>query len=137
MLPVKNLGTAGLAARMAFKFHLSTSAMTTDTTPPNLPVSPAPTNWRFYLELLSLTVFVFPLGHIVGPLVLWLVKKDTIPEVDAEGKRVLNFNLSWTLWSIVSCGVGFFVWIVIDIISILKAANREPFKHPWTIDFLK
>ena len=112
-------------------------AMTSDTTPPHLPVSQPPTNWRLFFELLSLTVFVFPLGHIFGPLILWLVKKDMIPEVDAEGKKVLNFNLSWTLWSIVSCGFGFIVWIVIVIISILKAANREPFKHPWTIDFLK
>ena len=111
--------------------------MNTETPPTNLPVSPGATNWRLYMELLSLTVFVFPLGHIAGPLVLWLVKKDTIPEVDAEGKRVLNFNLSWTLWSIASCGLGFIAWIVIDIISILKAANREPFKHPWTIEFLK
>lgn len=112
-------------------------AMTSDTIPPNLPGSPPPTNWRLFLELLSLAVFVFPLGHIFGPLILWLVKKDTIPEVDAEGKKVLNFNLSWTLWSIVSCGLGFIAWIVIAIVSILKAANREPFKHPLTIDFLK
>ena len=111
--------------------------MNTETPPPNLTVSPVATNWRLYMELLSLIVFVFPLGHIAGPLVLWLVKKDTTPEVDAEGKRVLNFNLSWTLWSIASCGLGFFAWIVIAIISILKAANREPFKHPWTIGFLK
>jgi uncharacterized Tic20 family protein len=89
------------------------------------------------MELLSFTVFVFPLGHIVGPLVLWLMKKDTEPEVLAEGKRVLNFNISWTLWSIVTCGIGFIVWVVIAIISTLKAANREPFNHPLTIQFLK
>jgi uncharacterized Tic20 family protein len=41
------------------------------------------------------------------------------------------------LWGIVTCGFGFLVWIVIDIISILKAANRESFNHPWTIRFLK
>jgi uncharacterized Tic20 family protein len=111
--------------------------MDSSATPPHLPISPPATNWRFYLELLSLTVFVFPLGHVVGPLILWLVKKDTIPEVDQEGKRVLNFNLSWTLWSILTCGLGFFAWIVIALIAILKAANNEPFKHPWTISFLK
>jgi uncharacterized Tic20 family protein len=114
--------------------------MTDPYTPPIAPPPPQPTaatNWRLYMELLSLTVFIFPLGHIAGPLVLWLVKKDSIPEVNEAGKRVLNFNLSWTLWSIVTCGLGFVAWIVIDIISILKAANREPFNHPWTIKFLK
>ena len=92
---------------------------------------------RLYMELLSLTVFIFPLGHIAGPLILWLVKKDTIPEVNEEGKRVLNFNLSWVLWTIATCGFGILAWLVIAIIATIKAANNEPFKHPWTIGFLK
>jgi len=119
--------------------------------PPDIPLPPAATNWRLYLELLSFTAFIFPLGNIVGPLVLWLVKKDTIPQVNEEGKRVINFNLSWTLWGIISigvgllsCGFGFIIsglgvlaWLVIAIISTIKAANNEPFRHPWTIAFLK
>ncbi len=98
---------------------------------------PSATNWRLYLELLSFTAFVFPVGHILGPLVLWLVKKDSVPTVDEEGKKVINFNISWTLWGVASCGLGFLAWIVIAIIATLKAANNEPFKHPWTISFLK
>jgi uncharacterized Tic20 family protein len=119
--------------------------------PPVLPPAPPPTNWRLFLELLSFAGFVFPFGNIVGPLVLWLVKKDTIPQVNEEGKRVVNFNLSWTLWGIVcfgigllTCGVGFLLsgagvvaWLVIAIIAALKAANNEPFQHPLTIAFLK
>lgn len=106
--------------------------------PPTIPLPPAATNWRLYLELSSFSFLILPgIGHIVGPLVLWLVKKDTIPQVNVEGKKVLNFNLSWTLWGIASCGLGFLAWIVIAIISTLKAANNEPFQHPWTIAFLK
>lgn len=105
---------------------------------PPPPVAPAgATSWRLYFELLALLGFVIPLGQILGPLVLWLIKKDTIPEVDAEGKRVLNFNISWTLWGLVTCGIGFLVWLVILVIAIIKAANREPFKHPLTLELLK
>ena len=116
--------------------------MDTKPTPdsPLVPQSQPPadkTSWRLYLELLALTAFVFPLGQILGPMVLWLVKKDTIPEVDFEGKKVLNFNISWTIWGVLSCGLGFIVWLVIAIVAMIKAANREPFKHPLTIDFLK
>ena len=89
------------------------------------------------MELLALTGFVFPFGQILGPLVLWLIKKDTDPEVDAEGKRVINFNISWAIWSILSCGIMFFVWMIVLLISIIKAANKEPFKHPLTIQLLK
>ena len=102
------------------------------------PSFPQLTNWRLYLELLSFAFLILPgIGHILGPLILWLVKKDTIPQVNEEGKKVINFNISWTLWGIASCGVGFLAWIVIAIISTLKAANNEPFQHPWTIAFLK
>lgn len=89
------------------------------------------------MELLSFAGFAFPLGNILGPLILWLVKKDSIQEVDYEGKRVINFNISWTLWSIASCGVGAIAWFIIAIIASVKAANNQPFNHPWTIQFLK
>ena len=89
------------------------------------------------MELLALTAFVFPFGQILGPLVLWLVKKDTSPLVSEEGKKVINYNISWTLWGIVTCGLGFLAWMVITLIAIIKAANNQPFKHPLTIAFLK
>ncbi len=109
------------------------------TLPNSLPPAPpaAQNSWRLYLELLALTGFVFPFGQILGPMVLWLIKKDTDPEVDAEGKRVMNFNISWTIWGLLSCGIMFFVWMIVLLISIIKAANREPFNHPLTISFLK
>lgn len=111
--------------------------MNSDAIPPQMPPAPQGTDFRLFYELLSLTAFVFPFGQILGPLVLWLVKKDTDPVADAEGKKVINFNISWTLWILVSCGLGVIPWIIIDLIAIIKAANKQPFKHPWTIQFLK
>ncbi len=104
---------------------------------PQFQQQPPATNWRLYFELLQFTAFVFPLGQIAGPLVLWLIKKDSDPAADAAGKQVLNFNLSWVLWTIATCGFGILAWLVIAIIATIKAANNEPFKHPWTIGFLK
>ena len=118
------------------------ATMDTQPNPYQSPTAPPPsltdrTSWRLYFELLSFVAFVFPLGQIFGPMVLWLVKKDAIQEVDTEGKRVLNFNISWTIWGLLTCGLGFVVWFVIALVATLKAANREPFTHPLTIDFLK
>lgn len=98
---------------------------------------PSSTNWRLYMELLSFAAFIFPFGNILGPLILWLVNKDKVADVDHEGKRVLNFNISWTIWGLITCGLGFLVWLVIAIIATIKAANRETFQHPLTIRFLK
>jgi uncharacterized protein len=108
---------------------------TTPSQPPN--PAPDPNNWRLYLELLALTAFVFPFGQILGPLVLWLVKKDTSPQVNEEGKKVINYNISWTLWMLVTCGLGLFPWIIITVIAIIKAGTNQPFNHPLTISFLK
>jgi len=94
---------------------------------PNIPPPAPATSWRLYYELLSFTAFVFPLGQVLGPLILWLIKKDNDPTADAEGKKVINFNLSWLIWGIATCGFGFLAWIVIAIIATLKAANNEPF----------
>lgn len=107
---------------------------------PPLPQPPAkpPTDWRLYMELSSMAAFVLPvLGNILGPLILWLVTKENDPVADAEGKKVLNFNISWSLWTLATCGLGFFAWLVIAIIAIIKAANNQPFRHPLTIQFLK
>jgi uncharacterized protein len=105
--------------------------------PPLLTPGRPAENWRLYLELLAFSGFIIPFGQILGPLVLWLIKKDTLPEVDIEGRRVLNFNISWMIWIVISCGFGLIVWLVIAIIASIKAANREPFRHPLTIEFLK
>lgn len=88
------------------------------------------------MELLSFAFFFFPFGNILGPLILWLVKKDSEPAVDAAGKQVLNFNISWTIWSFVTCGVGFFVWLVLAVIASIKAANNEPYEHPLTLKII-
>lgn len=34
---------------------------------------------------------------IIAPLILWLLKKDKIMEVNATGKKILNFQLTWFL----------------------------------------
>jgi uncharacterized Tic20 family protein len=99
--------------------------------------TPDTNNWRLYLELLALTGFVFPFGQILGPLVLWLIKKDTSSQVSEEGKKVINYHMSWTIWGLLSCGLGFLPWIIITLVSIIKAGNNQPFNHPLTISFLK
>src|SRR5690606_10580909 len=65
------------------------------------PVAPAYSaeerQWATFTHLSALSGIVTGgLGSVVGPLVMWLVKKDTMPFVDDQGKEALNFNI--TLW---------------------------------------
>jgi hypothetical protein len=86
---------------------------------------------------------------LIGPLVIWLMKKDLSPVVDAHGKEAVNFNLSFLLYGIVSALlifvlIGFLLvpivligWFVLVIVATMKVSNGEPYRYPLTIRFIK
>lgn len=100
-------------------------------------------------HLLALSTFIVPLGSILGPLVMWLIKKDQSPYVDAQGKESLNFQISIAIYAIVASilililiggilliGIGIF-WLVFVIIASTKANDGIVYRYPLTIRFLK
>jgi uncharacterized Tic20 family protein len=54
-----------------------------------------------YLTLLNLSalagVFFHPILGIIIPLVMWILKKDKIRDVDDYGKKIISFQITWTL----------------------------------------
>ncbi len=127
--------------------------------PPSPPQEPPPTGQpvavapgqsdsddRMFGVLLWIVGLFF---SIIGPLVVWLIKRDQSPFVDAVGKTVLNFNISYTIWIIVTAllsviliGIPFLIaagtlYFVFSIVGAVKANQGEDFT-PWlTIRFLK
>ena len=87
--------------------------------------------------------------HILAPLAIWLIKRADNPEVDATGKEVLNFQISYSLYtgvSILLCFllVGFvllpivlIVWLICMVLAAVKTSNGEHYRYPFTIRFLK
>lgn len=49
------------------------------------------------LNLSQLGFLAFPLLGVIIPLIIWILKKDTIRDVDAVGQSILNFQISWNL----------------------------------------
>lgn len=101
-------------------------------------------------HLLSLVQLLgVPAGNILGPLVIWLMKKEEDPFVDECGKESLNFQISMTIYMIVSgilvlLVVGIFmlmilvvVNIVYSIIAAIKASEGTSYSYPFTIRFIK
>ena len=101
-------------------------------------------------HLLSLVQLLgVPLGNILGPLIIWLIKRDEDPFADACGKESLNFQISMTIYLIVSAilvfvVVGIFmimvlmvVNIVYTIIAAIKASEGTLYEYPFTIRFIK
>ena len=47
-----------------------------------------------WCHMSALAGFVIPFGNIIGPLIVWQMKKNELPSVDAHGKQALNFQLT-------------------------------------------
>ena len=120
--------------------------------PPPPPTERADPNVRTFTMLCHLSAFaafVLPfVGGVVGPLIIWLIKKDEMPEVDAHGKESLNFQISiliyeivFGLLSIVLIGLPFLIatwafWFIAVIIASVRANSGEFFRYPLTIRFI-
>ena len=123
-------------------------------TPPPLPsCSPAVTNVRTWTALCHASALLgvlvhFP-GHLLGPLIVWLVKRDESPEIDAHGKEALNFQISMLIYNLVAAIfclvlVGFLflaiLWVlnaVFVIIAAIQASDGKFYRYPMTIRFIQ
>jgi hypothetical protein len=105
--------------------------------------------WIVFLHLSAFAGILLPsFGHILGPLVIWLIKKPESPAIDAAGRNVLNYQISWTIWMVAAfltiwacVGAILFpavvvAWLVFTIIGAVKASNGETYKFPLTIKML-
>ncbi|HZV47575.1 MAG TPA: DUF4870 domain-containing protein, partial [Thermodesulfovibrionales bacterium] len=60
-------------------------------------------NWGMLCHLGALAAFLgIPLGHLLGPFIIWLIKKNDHPFIDEQGKESLNFQISMSIYSIVA-----------------------------------
>jgi uncharacterized Tic20 family protein len=90
-----------------------------------------------------------PVLNIVAPLVLWLIKKDSMPFVNDQGKEVLNFQITLsivfficllTFWLILPMVIAFGVAIaaiVLMILAAIKANDGIAYRYPFTLRLIK
>lgn len=104
--------------------------------------------WAMLSHFSAYTGCVFPLGHILAPLIIWLIKRDELPLVADQGKEVLNFQISMTLYFIgagllcivligipIVIGLAIFDFIII-IVAGIKANEGVKYRYPLAIRFL-
>ena len=94
-------------------------------------------------------------GFFIGPLVIWLMKKDTMPFVADQAKESLNFNITVSaiflillILSFVTLGIGFLITLpimliigiaalVLIIIAAMKANQGIAYRYPFTVRLVK
>ena len=106
--------------------------------------------WAMFCHLSTLSALIgIPFGNIVGPLVIWLIKREEFSFVDAHGKESLNFQISLTIYTLVAFLLCFaFIGFVLlpavlifglcfVIVATVKANGGEEYQYPLTIRFIK
>ena len=120
-----------------------------DSSKDNLKSSKDERTWAMLCHISTLSGMIIPLGHIIVPLIIWLIKKEEFPLVEDQGREVLNFQISMTIYTITSAilcliliGVVFLLILVIfglvvTIIAAITANDGKPYRYPMTIRFIK
>lgn len=95
------------------------------------------------VHLLSIFFWIFP------GLIVYLLKKDESPYVAEHAKEALNFQISITIFYMISgilvlllvgllmMMVVYFVSLVLCIIATIKAADNVLYKYPFNIRLIK
>jgi uncharacterized Tic20 family protein len=113
-------------------------------------VSKEEQNWAMVCHLSALAGFLIPFGNIVGPLIVWLVKRAELPAVESNGKESINFQITVTI-GVMICIPLMFVLIgiplmfaiglaalILTIMAAVKVSNGVlDYKYPFAIRLLK
>ena len=117
--------------------------------PPSGTPSAEERQWALFAHLSALVGYIIPFGSIIGPLVIWQIKKNEMPFVDDQGKEALNFQITMAIAAIVCIVlmlvlIGFLlIWIVgiLDLIFIVIAAiaanNGQAYRYPFNLRLIK
>ncbi|WP_078592780.1 DUF4870 domain-containing protein [Evansella clarkii] len=100
---------------------------------------------RIIAMLIYLVSFV---TTFIGPLVIWLVKKNDSEFIDYHGREYLNFLITMTVYSIISAIlvvvlIGLLLlWIIgiaaliLTIVAAIKAYEGEHYRFPFIFRIL-
>jgi len=111
--------------------------------------------WNMLCHLSALAGYIIPFGNVLGPLLIWQIKKNEFPSVEEHGKAALNFQLTVLialLVGIISSVLLSFVCIgfllipvvvaiglcglIFAIIAGIKANNGEAYRYPWSLKLI-
>ena len=126
--------------------------------PPASPVSDPPPpsttaderTWAMIAHFSALGAFIIPpIGGVIGPLIVWLAKREQSAFVAEAAKEALNFNIT-VLLAGVACVLLVFIfigiplsallfafWLIITVVAGIKASEGVHYRYPVALRFVK
>ncbi len=117
----------------------------------SLPVSqPTTRTWTVLCHASALLGFIIPgAGHILAPLIVWLIKRGDSAEVDEHGKEALNFQITMLIYSIIAAIlclllIGFALLAILHVLNVvfviiasIRASEGTLYRYPFTLRLIK
>lgn len=106
-------------------------------------------NWGMFCHVAVFIGVLIPLGNVIGPLVIWLMKRDEYAFVADQGKEVLNFQITVLIAMFVSAvltlvfigflllGIVCLLALIFTIVGIINSSNGEMYRYPFAIRLIK
>ncbi len=83
--------------------------------------------WAMFCHLSALSGFAIPSANVIGPLLVWICKKDKSEFVDGHGKTAFNFQLTITIFIFISLLLSlindYLLMILLPVMAILLIYN--------------
>lgn len=105
--------------------------------------------WAMFGHLSGLIGFIIPIANVIAPLIIWQLKKDTMPFAAEQAKEATNFQIT-VLIAVVISFVLFLVVIgvvllplvglaalVFTILAGIKANEGVAYRYPFTLRLIK
>ncbi|HEX5840955.1 MAG TPA: DUF4870 domain-containing protein [Pseudomonas sp.] len=105
--------------------------------------------WAMFCHFAAFLGLVIPFGNLLGPLIVWQIKKDLDPFVDAQGKEALNFQISVALamllcFLLMVVVIGFPLLVLVGIAALIltviagiKANEGQAYRYPFAWRLVK
>ena len=100
-------------------------------------------------HLSTLAGLVVPFGSVIGPLAVWLTRRDRDPFIDQAGREALNFGISIAIYGAVVLVaalmlvgipllvVGVVAWMVLASLAAVKASQGQAYRYPLTLRLVR
>ncbi len=101
--------------------------------------------WGKLAHLSALAGLIVPFGNVIGPLIVWVVRRDQSPFVADQAREALNFNITVAIAAVVcygltwlNIGIALFValalyWLAMTMIAAIDARDGNRYRHHFAL----
>ena len=85
--------------------------------------------WNMWCHMSALAGLLIPFGNVIGPLLVWQIKKAEFPSVETHGKAALNFQLTVLIAVVVGAILAIMLsficigWLLFPVVMLIGVAG--------------